>query len=223
MAYHWQSALAAGLLAAYFFILALWHSGGRPRVVSGPADAALLGFGLGGVVLFGPFGQTLGKILFVNQGVLSWLTLASAISLAALLLSHRVWHRVVIYNIDSAALEKALGEVLETVGGRCVRTLRGFEDPNEKRGVTVEMWPRFRTATLEAYGREPEGLAHDLGKTLRRRLAAVRSPASGTAWVFLGATALVLVAPMTGWILHEPVARNALRALFERLSGPPVR
>ena len=36
-----QIALTATPLAAYFYILGLFHSGGRPRLVSGPADVGL--------------------------------------------------------------------------------------------------------------------------------------------------------------------------------------
>jgi hypothetical protein len=223
MAYHWQSAVAAGLLAHYFFTLALWHSGGRPRVVSGAADAAHLGLGLGGLVLFGPFGQALARMLFVKQGVLGSLTLASGLALAALLLSHSAWRRVVIYNVDRESLAKALRDVLETSSGRYVPTLRGLEDPKDQRGVTIEMPGWSQTATIEAYGRDPETLARELGEGLRKSLAVVASPGSGNAWRFLGAAALVLIVPAAGWILQEPVARSALRAVFERLSGPPVR
>src|SRR5882757_922117 len=47
----WQYALTVGPLGFYLWVLAVWQSGRRPRVVRGLVDFALLAAGLGGVVL----------------------------------------------------------------------------------------------------------------------------------------------------------------------------
>src|SRR6266496_3436409 len=92
--------LAVAPLATYLFVLSLWHGGRHPRVVSGPADFALLAFGLGGLVVFG---------------------------LVATLLARRSLRRLTVYHVDPEALVRALRETLDQVPGHFVRTLRGFE------------------------------------------------------------------------------------------------
>ena len=53
-----QIALTATPLAAYFYALGLFHSGRRPRLVSGPVDVGLMAFGLGG---WSPSGRSAGR------------------------------------------------------------------------------------------------------------------------------------------------------------------
>ena len=216
---HWHYAFSVGLLVLYLVILARWHGGRFPRVVSGPADFAFLTLGVGGLALFGPIGQALVKILFVKPNSLDWLALASGMTLAALLVSRRVWRRLVIYHVDAATLDRALEEILTHAPGRFVRTMHGFEDTAQKRGIRVEASSRWMTATIEAYGQEPERLIHALEGWLDDRLRTMSSPPSKVGALFLVGSALMLLLAMGGWLLAQPQALAALRGFIERLPG----
>jgi hypothetical protein len=218
----WQYALSIGPLAVYLVLLARWHGGLHPRVVSGRADVALLTFGLGGLVLFGPFGQTMTGLLFgrpAPPGSAGWLALASGLTFVALLLSRRASRQLVVYHIDAASLERALLETLEDVPGRYVRTINGFEDHSRARGVRVEVSSRWLTATIDAFGREPDRLIRELEGRLRRRFRETSSPRSRLGWVFVAGSGATLLLPLVGRLLTQPAARAALRAFFERLPG----
>jgi hypothetical protein len=221
MGAHWQNALASAMFALYLFILATWHGGSRPRMVSGFRDIAMLTFGIGGLLLFGPFGQSLARLLFGKPGTLAWVTLAAGMSLIVVLLSRRAWHRLVIYHVAPASLEKALREVLDQMPGRFVTTLHGYEDTKRERGLWVEVSPKMKTATIEAYGHDPARLIQELEPELKKQLAQVPTPSTRIAWLLLGACAVFLLVPSAAWLLHEPHTRDAFRALFERLSGAP--
>src|SRR5262249_26865019 len=109
---HWQLTASLGPLALYLFWLARAHGGRHPQVVSGPSDFALLALGLGGLVVFGPFGQVLVKILFGKPTALGWLTMTSGLALVAVLASRRAWRRLVVYHVDPDALERAVAAAL---------------------------------------------------------------------------------------------------------------
>jgi hypothetical protein len=219
MAYHWQYAVAVGPLALYFFVLAIWHGGRYPRVVSGAADFLWLAFGVGGLVLFGPFGQAMARRLFGEPSTIGWLILVSAstLTLFGVALSGRFARRLVIYNADPATLDQALEEVL----GRSdfVRTLKGFEHTASARGVSVEASRRSRTAVIEAFGKEPGNLIRYLEPRLVHRFHESAPRPSSVAWLFLGVSAISLAVPMIGWILGKPQTQEAFRFLLERISG----
>ena len=218
---HWQHAVSVGLLALYLLVLARWHGGRSPRVVSGPADFALLMFGIGGVALFGPFGQTLAKVLFVRPTPLDWLSLASGMTLFALLVSRRAWRRLVVYHIDAATVERALEAAFarEIGAGRVLRTMHGFEDLGRRRGIRIEHSPRWMTATIEAYGQEPERLIHTLEGLLVDQFRTMTLPPSKLGGLFLGGSVLTLLLAAAGWLVAQPQARAAFRVLIERLPG----
>ncbi|WP_406695820.1 hypothetical protein V5E97_32950 [Singulisphaera sp. Ch08] len=216
---HWHHAFSVGLLALYLLVLARWHGGRFPRVVSGPADFAFLIFGVGGLVLFGPIGQTLAKMLFVRPNSLDWLSLASGMTLAALLVSRRAWRRLVIYHVDAATLDRVLEEILTRDSGQFVRTIHGFEDTTQGRGIRVDASSRWMTATIEAYGQEPERIIHALESRLEDRLRTTSPLASNVGGLLLMGSALTLLLAMGGWLLAQPRALAALRGLIERLPG----
>lgn len=215
----WHFAFSVGLLALYLAVLARWHGGRAPRVVSGPADFAFLIFGIGGLVLFGPIGQALAKFLFVKPNTLDWLALASGITLAALLASRRAWRRLVIYHIDAPTLDRALEPLLTQNLGRYIRTIHGFEDSAQLRGIRVEVSTRWRTATIEAYGQEPEQLIHALEGGLDHRFRALSSPQSRISGLLLGGSLLILLLATGGWLLAQPQALAALRSFIGRRQG----
>jgi hypothetical protein len=211
--------LAVAPLATYLFVLSLWHGGRHPRIVSGLADFALLAFGLGGLVVFGPLGQGLARILFRRPALLDWMALASVFGLVATLLARRSLRRLTVYHVDPEALVRALRETLDQVPGHFVRTLRGFEDRSRARGLTIEVTSSLRAAQLEAFGTDPEGLIQELRPRLRLRLRRVEVPPSQVAWWLLGGSGLLLLIPMARFFLNLPQAHDALRVLIERLQG----
>ncbi|AGA26877.1 hypothetical protein [Singulisphaera acidiphila] len=216
---HWHYAFSVGLLVLYLVILARWHGGRYPRVVSGPADFAFLTFGIGGLVLFGPIGQTLARILFDKPNALDWLALASGMTLAALLISRRAWRRLVVYHVDAATLDRVLEELLTPDAGHFVRTIHGFEDPVRRKGIRIEVSSHWMTATIEAYGHEPERLIHALEGGLVDRLRTRSSLPSKVGELFLAGSALILLLGTAGWLLAQPQALAALRGFIERLPG----
>jgi hypothetical protein len=214
-----QLALTAGPLACYFFILGLWRSGRSPRVVAGPLDFALLAFGVGGLVAFGPIGQWVVDRLFPAPSLWAWLAVVTALWLATLLWAPRTARRLVVYNVDPEAFDAALAETLRDLPGHFAPTLRGFEDPESGRGVAVERGARSGTATIEAYGSRPEPLIASLAPGLRARLQAPTPPrpGAGAGWFLL--SALTLLIPLVGLVATRPQVRAALWALFQRLRG----
>jgi len=218
---HWHLAISVGCLALYLGVLARWHGARYPRVVSGPADFALLIFGLGGLALFGPFGKMLASGLFGKPDPLDWLSLASGMTLTILLLSKRAWRRLIIYHIDPATLDSVLEEEFaqETGLGRPVRTIHGFEDRARGRGVRVDASRRWMVATVEAYGEEPERCIQSLERRLARRLEAVPVPPSQTRRIFSTGAGLAAMLALAALVLGQPHARAVFRALLQRLPG----
>lgn len=217
MAYHWYHAFAVGPLAWYLFLLGVWHGSTHPRVVSGAADSASLAVGIGGVVLFGPFGQMFGILVFGKPTFLSWLIMTSGWALLAVAGAWSAGRRLLVYHIDRGTLEGVLEEMLEPVG--FTRTLQGFEDPPSCRGVSIEHSEWSKTATIQAFGREPERLTQSLQADLVLRLKSVESHPTRIAGMFMALSALTLGIPMVCWILAEPWVRDAARMLFERVTA----
>src|SRR5207244_13388422 len=85
----WQYALTVGPLGFYLWVLALWQSGRHPRVVSGLVDHALLVFGVGGIIVFGPFGQLLARMIFGRPDVSDWVVIGAVLGLWATLVARR--------------------------------------------------------------------------------------------------------------------------------------
>lgn len=195
-------------LAFYFFLLGVWQSGRDPRLIPGPLDFGLLGFGIGGFLAFGPIGQFLAGLLLDSSGWPVRLVLLTILAGLAFFLSTRAHRRLVIYGVDPLTLDRALRQVLGELPGNFERTLRGFEDRPQGRGVIVEVTPWLRAAEVIAYGRDPETLISALGLALRPRL---RGPTSGRSTVARGWFAL------SALTLAGPVARLLLNGLTRRL------
>jgi hypothetical protein len=215
----WHYALTVGPLGFYLWVLAFWQSGRHPRVVNGLVDFALLAFGLGGVLAFGPFGQFLARSIFGQPDLLDWLVILSGLGLSASVFARKALHRVVVYHIDEPSLLAALDSVLSETGGHFARTIAGFEDREASRGLRVEFTGWLRCATVEAHGRDPESLIQDIRRRLRRKLATVPTRPSPIALGLYGTSILVMLVPLIGLFLTQPRARQALRVLLERLRG----
>jgi len=214
-----QVALTVGPLAFYLAVLAAWHGGRHPRVVSGPLDFGLLAVGVGGLLTFGPFGQVVARALFGKPNLLDWLTLISGEGLVATVLTRQALRRVVIYCVDPETLNRSLREALDRGPGRYLATLGGFEDQVEARGISVENTPRSRAAVIEAYGQNPEDLINELAPRLEEQLRGVSMPPSSLSWILSGLWGLTTLTFVTSLFLAQPQAREALRAFLQRLNG----
>ena len=215
-----QLALMLGPLAFYLYVLALWQSARTPRVVSGPLDFLMLVVGLSGLMVFGPIGNLLVVRLspFGKPNPWAWLALGASFGLLVLPWLPRSFRRLVIYNVDADRLDEVWAEVLATLPGSFLRTVRGFEDPVHRRGLTIDSSPRLRSVVVEAYGHDPETLIQAVGGRLRGRLRRPSGRPAAVAWLLLG-LCMGLIAPILVVLLTRPRAREVLRVLLERLQG----
>ncbi len=206
-----RMALALGPLAAYFFVLGVWQSGRRPRVVSGSLDFALLSAGLGCLVAFGPVGEWAVGLAFRGPSLWAWLAMASLVILATLIGLPRASRRLVVYHVRAEDLERAVGQAMEGISGPVERTLHGFEARGEGRGVTVEA--RLRSGVVEGHGVRPEALIASLLRELPARLGKASPPATSLGAVLF---ALATVTMGLGLILGR---WPQYRAILERIVG----
>jgi hypothetical protein len=216
-----QVALAIGPLAAYFGLLGLLQSLRRPTVVPGTIDFALLAGGLGGLVVFGPVGWVLGKLLFPGPSLWARLALLSGYVLLVMIWAPRSGRRLVIYNVDPRSLVEAVREGVERLdpGAHFEPTVRGFEDHALGRGLHLEPPGRLRTAVIDAYGNDPETLIASLEPILRRELARHRSARSPLAGLWFALGLLTLISPLAALALSRPGVMTAVRTFLDHLVG----
>ena len=213
-----QIALTATPLSAYFYALGLLHGGRTPKVVGGPADVALLGVGVGGLVAFGPLGQAiLGLVVGREAGPWDWLAFSAVLGVALCFVARSATRRLAIYNVTPEGLELAVVESLGGLEGRFDVTLRGFEDARRGSGVTVRASRWLRAGSVEAYGQEPEKLMAELKPRLKARLAEVIRAPSLVSSAMFGVACLVMLVPAASFFARNPKAKEALRALLQSL------
>ncbi len=200
-------------LAAYFFTLGIWQSGKRPRVIAGTTDFGLLAFGVGGLIAFGPVGQVVVGTVFPRPSLPAWLAVASLVGLLAMIAAIWTRKRLVVYNVEAADLDRALGQAMGDVSESTLRTVQGFEDISGRRGVTVETHRRLRVATIEAHGERPEALIQAIYPALIKRLSVVESPATRLAAIWFALSCATLTIPMSLALLARPEVRAALQKL----------
>lgn len=207
-------ALALLPLAGYFFVLGRWHSGRRPKVVSGPLDLGLLAFGLGGLIAFGPVGEFVVNRVFPRPTVSAWLAMASLVGLLSLIAAARARRRIVVYHIEIDSLTDAIGRAMEDLVGPTRRTLNGFEGVKIPTAVTVEMGRRLGCAIVEAHGDRPEILAESLAPLLAANLSGARGPATRLATLWFGlACGTMIVLGVTTTLMVRPLARGAVQTV----------
>ncbi|MDB5352312.1 MAG: hypothetical protein JWN86_3559 [Planctomycetota bacterium] len=208
-------ALALLPLAAYCFVLGVWQSGKKPRIIAGPADFGLLAFGLGGLIAFGPVGQLVVGMVFPRPSLPAWLAVASFEGLVAMIVAIRTRKRLVVYNVEAADLDRAVGLAMESIAGTASRTVRGFEDIPGHRGVTVEVSPRLRIGVMESHGEQPERLTEAIHPVLLARLSEVPSRTTPLAVVWFSLSFVALLIPVSVALM----ARPEVRAVIRRLGG----
>jgi hypothetical protein len=211
-----QYFLTVGPLAFYFFVLGVWQTGRRPRVVLGPTDVAMLAFGLGGLLVFGPIGHWLVDRLFPGPSVWAWLALPSLFCLLVLLWIPRAARRLVIYNVDRETLERALGEIIGALPVDFARTPHGYLDTNAGRTLNVEVGQRSRIAVIEAKGKDADAVIRAIARELHSKFR--RVPARPTRlsrlWFVLAVLAML---PSFGLYFARHEFRAAVQSFFHRI------
>jgi len=214
-----QYVLTVGPLGFYLWLIAFWHSGRHPRVVSGLVDFTLLALGVGGVIAFGPLGQLAARRLFDRPDAFDWLTIVSSVGLVATILARRSLTRVIVYHVSEKDLASAMEAVLHAENLPYVRTLHGYQDPTGRRGLRIEVTQIPSCVTIEAVGPDPEGLIRQIRSGLRKALRYVDSAPSLSALGLYAASFAVVVGPLLYFLSTQPHAREAFRAFLQRFRG----
>jgi len=202
-------------LAVYLLALTLVHLRRRPLVVPGSWDLALLVGSVAGLALGGPLAAFVPP---VAEGLWRWLLPAGVLVLltAAAVLAARP--RLVVYNMSGEQLRPVVAEVAAALdhesrwaGETVALPGRGLQIHLETGGM--------RSVSLVAVGTRtsPEAWT-ELGRRVRRALAAVPVRPSPWAWLFAAATALVLA--VAGWLALRPVLPD--RLTLSAVSGSAV-
>ena len=209
-------ALALVPLALYFFILGKWHSGSRPKLVTGAIDFGVLALGLGGPIAFGPVGEFLIDFLFPRESLAAWLAVASGVGLLALIGSTRARRRLVVYHVEGHVLTAAIGVALERITGSVHQTLHGFEDTKGQRGLTVEVGSRLGFGVVEAYGENPESLIDRIRPELNTILSQVWLPQTrlATLWYGLSCATVAVLCASSAYL-----TRFEVWSLIRRVTG----
>jgi hypothetical protein len=218
-----QVALTVGPLAGYFFIVGTWQSGRHPRVVAGLVDYAVLLFGVSGLLTVGPIGQVLMGIVFPRaHWGWAWGLWLLFLALWARVFAFAATRRLVVYNINPTRLKIEVEKVLASFpGSRFTPRLGGFEAIEEGRAIHVEGIRFFRVATVDARGRDPETLIRALRPLLRERLASFTAGPTRVTWGLFVVSWLTLLGPLATFLVTEPSARAAMRALWLRITRGP--
>jgi hypothetical protein len=213
-----QIALTATPLAVYFYALGVFHSGRRPRLIAGPIDVAMLAFGLGGLVAFGPFGRAvLGRLVGSEIGTIAWSLWIGVVVLWALVLAGSASLKVTVYHVSPEDLNRAVQEALGQLEGKFVETLNGFEDSKRGAGLRVKSIRWLRSGSVEAFGQSPEVLIHELKPELIAALDRVPPRASGVSHAMFALACLTMLVPVSSYFLANPRAKEALRAFMQSL------
>jgi hypothetical protein len=214
-----QVLMTAGPLAIYFYVLAIWQGGRHPRVVSGTIDAALLAFGVGGLLTFGPFGHLVLTMFFGVPTVLHWVGLTLLMVLVGASWARWSAHRLVVYHVDPEVFDRVMRELLDLREERYVRTFDGFEDRARRIALKVQIVPLLGTAVIEAIGRDAGPEIRELIGRLRARLERAPTPTTAVASILYSLSTLTMLVSMGEMFLTQSRAREALRVLIQRLQG----
>ena len=74
-----------------------------------------------------------------------------------------------------------------------------------------------RSGSVEAYGRSPEILIRELRPRLREALARLPQRVSGVSHAMFGLACVTMLVPVSGFLLANPRAKDAVRALLQSL------
>ena len=215
-----QVALTVAPLACYFYVIGVWQSARRPRVVAGPVDFAILAFGVVGLVTVGPVGQVLMGLIFSNPGPIAWALWFFFLGLWTIIFSGSASRRLVVYNLKLDQLQSAVVAALsELPTSDFSPTLRGFESSREHISLHVEGSNRLRVGTVDARGKDAESFIQRLRPLLRDQLRDLPVGPSRVTWSLFLLSWLTMLAPLGIFLMTEPKARAAVRAIWLRLTG----
>ena len=215
-----QVALTVGPLAGYLYLVGVWQSGRHPRVVSGRVDFAVLAFGVSGLVTVGPVGQVLMELIFGAPGAIGWGLWLLFLALWTTVFAGLASRRIVVYNVEPGPIREAIGATLAELPGPTYQaTLTGFESAEDGRAVHVDGSLAFRVATIDVRGREPEGLARAIRGPLRDRLRSVAARPTRVTWALFALSWLTMLSPLLSFLVSEPRARAAMRAIWLKITG----
>jgi len=215
-----QVALTVAPLACYFYVIGVWQSGRRPRVVAGPVDFAILVFGVVGLVTVGPVGEVLMGLIFTNPGPVAWGLWFLFLGLWTFILSGSASRRLVVYNLGPAQLQTAVAAALaELPASHFSPTLRGFESTVDHLSVHVEGSASLRVGTIDARGNDAEAFIRRLRPLLRDQLHSLSVGPSRVTWGLFVLSWLTMLAPLGIFLMTEPKARAAVRAIWSRMTG----
>ncbi len=205
--------LAVTPMAIYFYLLGIFHMSRRPVLISGTLDHVLLAVALSCFLAFGPIGHALLSRTWGPNRLIDHASLAMALLALAILLGYRCSQRVVIYHIRTERLRGLLEDLLRGAGLNCQKTLDGFEDPQNHRGIRIHAHHRMTAVVLETYGQAAKEFAVQIGRRLRQRLRAEPPTYSVWSYVFFLSSTLTMIVPLAWYIVTEPKAREAIRTL----------
>ena len=198
-------------MAVYLYLLGIWHGGRHPRLISGAADLAGLIFSLSGLIAFGPVGHVVVSAFFgPDASPVAWSIWLAALVVIAGFIARSGRNRLVIYHVQPQQIQGATREALpETY----LPTLHGFEDAANRTSLQVRVYPRMRTATIEASGTDPARALTLLRPPLRTCLRGIDVPVSTLSTAFFTASALVMVGPVVGYLFLDPQGRRLVRTV----------
>ena len=178
-----------------------------------PSTSAALAFGLGGLIAFGPIGG-----LDRQRGLPSTVHLRLAgdglargpdrndLVLASPNPPGRLPRR-------ADALDEAVERAMQAIAGPTTRTVHGYEDAANRRGVTLETGRWLGYAVVVAYGENPESLIEAIRPVLasqletqgrtRSRFVVVWFALAGGTLAVLCATAVMLARAETQAAIHK--------------------
>ena len=217
-----QLALILGPVAIYLYVLGIWQSGRRPRVISGRLDYALLVFGLSGLILFGPAGRVVQRFLFGEFNAMTGTLWAGFVGLWAIFLAGKASRRVVIYHVDEAAFLQVVESAVKQLDGAFSKTLNGYEDSAGGRSILVQANRILTVGVVEIDGKDSENLAKSLRALLRQTTLEVDAKgATKVTWGLFLLSWISMVAPMLSLLLNEAHMSSLVRQFFQRIQGGP--
>jgi hypothetical protein len=119
--------------------------------------------------------------------------------------------------VGPGELERALAEALTHVEGQFTPRLHGFEDTKRGVGVTLKAIRWLRSGGITAYGHQPEVLIRELKPHLKAALGRLPQRSTGVTHAMFGLACLIMLVPLSGFLLANPRAKDAFRALMHAL------
>lgn len=215
-----QLALMLAPLSVYFYVLGLWQSSRRPKVVDGLLDYSMLVLGLSGFVIFGPAGRVLLGLLFGPANMVVWILWCGFVLLWAVFLGGNAGKRLIIYQVDEKALSDLLPAAVLRIPGQYRKTVKGFEDAESGRVLTIHSHQMLRTSSIQIDGPEGEATCRQLKRELVKEFSGV-TPGGPTpvTWGLFFLSWVAMIAPMISLFINEPHMQSIVRQFFQRLQG----